>query len=568
MRYLSILLFLCPVNLWAATWYVRTDGGKYGTSSSTCNGQTDAAFTGSNGPGCGVDHPFEILGTYTGDPLVTRISAGDTVIIKNGSYRMGYTSGVYDSGICYSDWTYTCYTDEIPSGVDANNKTKIYGEGWNSGCATKPELWGVGRADYMFNLDASSNVDMRCLDITDHDNCGVGDAGAPNACDESAPYTGHLHARRGVYAYNGSNNEFTDIDVHGMVYTGFMLGKQTALTMTDVNIIGNGHAGVDQDTPEADDSWSGSNVFTRVKINWNGCAENYPVDGGYNNCVDQNDAGYGDGWGSTDTAGDFTFTDVEFKYNTSDTLDLLYHTDGAAIVTVERGYFEGNVGNSLKFGGNQAIVRNTVVIANCGFFDQYGQTGTNFAVCRAGGNAIVMDVGDGDDFALVNNTIVGESDILVEIFGCDTGEDIQIKNNVFQGTTEWGGGDTTSWMFNYSGCDGTEVTATHNVIFDTQEVNPCTDPITQSNCYETDPNLTTFSFGPDSFDVIVTPTSDAINNGLAASTVVGNTTVPSDDYRALSRDANVDIGAYEYNASSPPPQATISGVTFSGATKQ
>jgi hypothetical protein len=47
------------------TWYVRDGGGNFGITSSTCNGQTNATFTGSNGPNCAVNHPVWILGNAT-----------------------------------------------------------------------------------------------------------------------------------------------------------------------------------------------------------------------------------------------------------------------------------------------------------------------------------------------------------------------------------------------------------------------------------------------------------------------------------------------------------------------
>jgi len=380
---------------------------------------------------------------------------------------------------------------------------------------------------------------------------------------------GYLHARVAVYGYNGSNNTFIDIDAHGMSREGFQLGKQTAVTMTDVNIIGNGFAGIDMDTAEVDDSWSGTSTFTRIKLNWNGCAENYPVDGAYNNCVDQNASGYGDAWGSPDggTGGSFTFVDSEV-FNTSDGIDLLHASSSIGTITVERVLFEGNVGNALKIGGGDNIIRNSVFIANCNWWEGQSFIETGFTPCRASGNPIVIDMGNGANFDAVNNSITGESDILFEFFGCTTGEVVNIENNVIHGFTQWNdAGDKASWIFMYSGCViGTDLTsADYNVIYNVKEASPCAG---HSNCSESDPLYVTHDYTNDVFDLLITAGSPAVGAGQAAGTTVGQTTVPSDDYRGLTRDANVDLGAYEFGASSPPPQAAFSGIVISGGTIQ
>lgn len=556
----GVLLALSAPNVTAATWYVRTDGGPYGTDSTHCNGQTDAAFTGSNGPSCAVNHPFEVLGINAGTPRVQRIAGGDTVIIKNGSYRMGATAGVYDSGSCHSAWPYDCYNFAIPSGPDSSNKTKIYGENYASCGAgvTKPELWGAGRTSYVLNLDGTSNTDIQCLDITDHDDCGGFDS--TFACP---PYSSSVtYGRRGLYYYNGSNNSLTNVKVHGLELTGIMAGKQTNFSAADVDVLGNGFSGFDQDTPNADDSWSGTNTFTRVKINWNGCSESYPADGTYIGCTDENNSGYGDGWGSPDggTAGSFTFTGGEFRFNTSDGLDLLYNSDPTATITVDRVLFEGDKGNSIKVGDGKVIVRNSAIIANCGFWDDFPSKGSAFSPCRAGGNAIVLNLGGAGVADIVNSTIVGEPDILLDIAGCNGGEILNIQNNILVGTTQYGGGDVTSWAYAYSGCVyGTLITtstAKNNIIYGVKESSPCSG---QTSCSTSNPTLTSTNFTTEAFDLRLRSGSPAIDAGLDSGTTVGNTTVPTVDILNAARPANdVDIGAYEYAASSGPVMSTCS----------
>lgn len=550
-RVFAIVLALLASGAEAATWYVRTDGGSYGTTSTTCNGQTDAAYTGGNGPNCAVNHPFEVLGTYAGTPRVQRIAGGDTVIIKNGSYRMGYTAGTYDTGSCYSAWTYDCIPAALPSGPNASTKTKIYGEGYAS-CTTKPELWMTHGASWALSLESTSNADIRCLDITDHDDCG-GNSG--NSCSGSNPW-----GRRGIVGWSGSNNNMQDVLVHGLAYTGVMMGKQTDFTATNLDVYGNGLSGFDQDHPShsGDNSWAGTSTFSGLSLSWNGCAENYPVDGGYNNCTDQNDSGYGDGWGSPSggTAGSFTFTDSEFLNNTSDALDLLYLNDVNSLVTVDRVKFEGNVGNLIKIGNGKGIVRNSQIIANCGVWDGRSYKGANFSTCRAGGNAIVFDLGGGGLADVVNNTIVGEADILIEVFGCDGGEALNVKNNVLVGTTQYGGGDTTSWKYEYSGCTGSEFVGSNNVIYGVKESTPCSG---QSDCSTSNPNVVSANFTTDVFDLRLQSGSPAIDLGLNSGTTVGQTTIPTVDFNGDARPAtDVDAGALEFSAGGPPTIITTS----------
>lgn len=72
----------------AATWYVRDGGGTYGSSSSTCNGQTNAIFTGANGPNCALAHPVWITGTNAGqsNPMsLSKWASGDIMDIVGDS---------------------------------------------------------------------------------------------------------------------------------------------------------------------------------------------------------------------------------------------------------------------------------------------------------------------------------------------------------------------------------------------------------------------------------------------------------------------------------------------------
>ena len=145
-----------------STYYVRSDGG----SSTQCTGLVDAAYAGSGtGQPCAWDHPFRAL-PPGGTP---RISGGDTLIVGPGSYMMGY--GAPGADDCFADGAFDCYMPPIPGGPDPAHPTRLVGAGWDTGCANPPELWGTQRANLIVNLTDASNVQVACLEITDHSGC-------------------------------------------------------------------------------------------------------------------------------------------------------------------------------------------------------------------------------------------------------------------------------------------------------------------------------------------------------------------------------------------------------------
>lgn len=146
----------------AMTYYVRPDGG----SQEQYTGRADAPYPGSgSGQPCAWDHPFRAL--PPGGPA--HISGGDALISASGSYMMGL--GAPGATECSSDYPWDCYMPPIPSGPDEQHPTRILGVGWNTGCAAPPELWGAERAYNIINLAGSSNVQIACMEITDHAGC-------------------------------------------------------------------------------------------------------------------------------------------------------------------------------------------------------------------------------------------------------------------------------------------------------------------------------------------------------------------------------------------------------------
>ena len=196
----ACLLVICFLGgtLWGEQWYVRVDGG----SAAECTGRSNAAYPGSGlHQPCAVNHPFWLLS----DPNTWRIAGGDTVVIANGSYQMGWgapgtgAGGVF--GPAYAALSRNVSLPPIPSGPEPDQPTRLVGEQFATGCAVKPELWGSGGAYQVINLGAggptwdsprgSRNIDLQCLEITDHAQCIYGGLSTDtNHCNNQyTPYT-------------------------------------------------------------------------------------------------------------------------------------------------------------------------------------------------------------------------------------------------------------------------------------------------------------------------------------------------------------------------------------------
>jgi len=418
--FILVIFFALPNFASAATWYVRTDGGTL----TECTGLADAAYPGSGtAQACAVNHPFWLL--PPGDVAV--IAGGDTVMIGNGSYKMG--AGAPNTGMsaCNAAWTYQCVTPSIPSGPDALHPTRIIGQNWDTKSTSAPELWGSGRATQILSLVGSSNVELMYLDITDHLQCGYNFTSNPTLlCNRSvAPYGDQ--ADYGIYAKDSANVLLKDIKIHGLSNGAIWAGRLTDWTFDGVNIHGNAFSGWNGDVGHGafgsgtDSSMHGTILFKNSKINYTGCVENYPLTGVYpdiatGGCYGQGQGGYGDGLGMYFTAGDWIFEDSEFMHNTQDGIDLLYHIGTTGSIKANRIRAEGNVGQQIKFGGN-SFVENSVIIGDCNyFFNNPIAFQAGFPNCRAAGTPIMLsNWRSGRESSIVNSTIIGPNKVFVEI---------------------------------------------------------------------------------------------------------------------------------------------------------
>lgn len=577
-----LALTLC-LNAYAATYHIREDGG----NTTECTGQADAPYDGAgSGEACAWDHPWWAVG-----PGGTNISAGDTVIIHPTLSGNGYEMGIADgNGVraeknalnCHEAWAYSCHMGSIPDGIDVNNKTKIYGAGWDTGCANPPELWGSGRVGMIVNLSGSDNVDIRCLDLTDHFEGGYTAGTNPYPCRHSGPYDQDTVEGPGIYANNSTNVYIKDVDIHGTCHKGLHTANIDNWEMVNVDILGNAFVGWDGDIGAVGNH---DNItMDNVRIMWNGCVEEYPIVSSpevnrYHTCKSQSQGGYGDGIGlAAGSCQNWVIKNSTISYNTSDGIDLLYCGGAGNSLDMDRTIITGNAGNQVKTGGGMTVtVDDSVVLGECNYFGQSGldcdpaDCGQSFDDCRAAGNVFSHDLTNGSTVTITNSTLTSEGDCMFLVAGsdnCDGSELLTIRNSLVLGEEDYdysGYSESTCFMYN-SSPSGTlcSYTGTYPIsyeIYDSYTSNFKGGAPTGTNIvYNQDPDLIglTISF-TGSGDVDYTNISDPLaSDGLkpnVGSPIIGlsdenyGTGV---DFFNNSRGAAYDLGALEQETGSGP----------------
>jgi len=527
--FLGLLLFHTGTTLLAGTTYfIRTDGG----DASQCSGRADAPYPGSGtGLECAWSHPF-IAFPPDSSP---RISGGDTLLIHAGSYRMGISAP--GTSACDADGSFDCVMSAIPSGNDADHRTRILGEGWENGCTNPPELWGSERPWYILNLDGSSHVEIRCLEITDHSNCIEFHSDSAFSCQrDQSPYGDW--AATGIFACDSSDVVLADLDIHGLADNGIHAGRLNDWSLDRVRIFANGWAGWDGDLWDGGDSNSGILRFRRVEVGFNGCSEDYLTgDILFSSCWSQTAGGYGDGLAAGNSGGTWIFEDCRVHHNTSDGIDLLY-LDQTALTEISGLAAEGNAGNQVKFSGAGEIV-NSVLVGNCSYFSSHGG---HVDDCRALGNTISLEFFQGQSIRLRNLSVTGEGDCLT-IFGCrdpsgcDGTENAVVRNVIFEGKTDYAQPWDLSCLYWYDD----SLLPSDPVDFDFNLVHHVKDgtcPGSHSVC----------GLSPGFFDQSLSSFDPQLSAGSPAIDAADPSSAPEKDFARVSRDSSPDIGAWEYGS--------------------
>ena len=551
------LCLLIAVPAYSETYYVRTDGG----TNTQCTGKTDAPYPGSGSlQACAFNHPFWAI-SIPNNP--TKLQGGDTLIIdgsNNAEYMMGYGApNTSDTSRCDSYFPWDCYMQSIPSGPDPAHPTRILGKGWDTGCANPPQLWGTERADRILYLNGSDNIEIQCLEITDHSAC---QENGPVACDRQAPDCGPW-APIGLYAVDSDNVLLKNVNIHGMAKAGIHAGRLKDWTLEDTRIVGNSFVGWDGDVGAGQSSNSGTITFNRVSILYNGCGETYPGEEPHH-CYSQSQGGYGDAIGTHETGGNWVFTECDISHNTSDGLDLLYH-NGNGVITIKRSRFEGNAGNQVKT-ATDAVIENSLIIGNCAYFagQPFTSTSGNFDNCRALGNTISLHFKPGKTVSISNSTVTSNGDVLVISGGydCDGSESITSRNNIYLGSVEYHAQFENSDLYYASGatgngdgpCGDVAFDDDYSVIWNTKYISTDCDDKPHSICANPlmEEPIVNFYQG-DVYDAYLQESSPARD---AALELTGKSSL---DYNYYDRGSSWDIGALEYGSvpqGEPTPEPT------------
>lgn len=331
-------------------------------------------------------------------------------------------------------------------------------------------MWGSGRPWFILNLTDTSNVALACFEITDHSSCVESHTGGL-ACERDTPPYGDW-AAYGLHAEDSTDVLLRDLNIHGLAAGGIHAGRLTDWTVEKVRIAGNGFVGWDGDLwDDEGDANAGNLVFRQWIVEWNGCGETYPG-GEPTGCWGQEAGGYGDGVGTGETGGNWIIEDSAFLHNTSDGLDLLYHTLGGSI-SLNRVHAEGNAGNQIKVSGPAEII-NSLMVGNCAFFED--QPFTYWVdLCRALGNTLAVIFTGGEQSSLLNSTIYGQGDGLImagprEGFQCNGHESLAARNTLFLGDADYFDPTDITFLFYQEECADLKLNSDYNVVYQAKNI--------------------------------------------------------------------------------------------------
>jgi len=483
----DIIVAAQPSTVPGTTWFVRPDGGtRYSANvpAGQCNGTYDTPY-----PGTGVDQNCAfndvryMWSDNSGSAPAWVIAGGDTVVIRgctalssqmnssNPDCRLGYdnnNNGNPPNFWCgYGNPNDGCFNPPIPAGTAAQ-PTRILGgcaygtysctpinNNYPYGSTNETQLFGGFGLTWTFNLESTSYVTIKGIELTTHNGVctiGMGAPAYPRGCSSGVPYDDY--AQNGFITNNATSNiVLQDVYVHGFNASGFYGPIGGPISMTRVFSGFNAFAGWNFDDGSGTPDAAGSSVNAQyVTMIFNGCYEQYPITAIYpaQVCYDTNSAGFGDSWSGQNTPlASFTCNYCVDDYNTKDGF-IGPHVETANII-ITNSVAIGNMGSNWKWGGDDSVVNtttfeNNLSVFNCTRMSQpmtgvpatYNQYLTGF--CRAGGNGMASVIPIGSTWNLINNTFISAQQIALYI-ACNGADatcpsTVNSTNNLFLGYTD------------------------------------------------------------------------------------------------------------------------------------
>jgi len=375
-----VTIVIVPSAIFAQTYYVRTDGG----TSSECTGLVDAAYPGSGAAqSCAWKSPMIALPPYdhsgnpTGTPL---ISGGDTLIIKNGDYKIGAQDwAVNEFNYCSYTSASSCNMAPIPKGTPTNH-TRILGEGYEDCQTIGVELYATRGLGVLLSLNDSDYVDVQCLRLTDHMACASSTSYSDDSRECINVDADGDWGNNGIQAADMYNWQTTtdvtlkDVEIRGLGANGIKASAYKNWTFDGVKIIANQMAGFDGEVSQKIVDWPrddnpddlGTMTFKDTELAWMGCIEGWPDTTVHDGC----DSNYGDALGTFIVGGNWTFDNVYVHHVMSDGIDLLYHIsrysklpfkNGSQEITPTTGYLDQVANNNQQLVGGTSNAVGTVV---------------------------------------------------------------------------------------------------------------------------------------------------------------------------------------------------------------
>ena len=314
------------------------------------------------------------------------IAGGDTVIIRNGPWRIGFESGRKSANDvwCLKSGKLADKGAPVPPfpPVPRSHSPPILGENYAS-CGTSTttdkskltQLFGGFGLGPVLNLGGAQFVDVQCIEITRHSQCAThGDPRLPSDCKRYESPIDDFDSD-GIMTTQKTHDVFlqticgsTDTRTSGVI--GPTIGGLVSCSALRHQLQRHGKLGHFDDgggTPSVNGVWD----FNYSTIEWNGCSQEYPITHRFPRPLllrtKHRRLRRRSPVRHPKTCLTAHIDHSTFRYNTQDGLDLGHIDTGTCSLTITNSIAYGNSGGQFKWGPNEnpVVFVNNIVVGNC-----------------------------------------------------------------------------------------------------------------------------------------------------------------------------------------------------------